>query len=49
MTQPCPACGDAAARQHHLRQARRLFTEMGVTGHADRIESPLRRSLGVAR
>jgi class 3 adenylate cyclase/tetratricopeptide (TPR) repeat protein len=33
--------GDAAGRERELRAALRLYTEMGATGHAERIESLL--------
>jgi class 3 adenylate cyclase/tetratricopeptide (TPR) repeat protein len=29
--------GDAAARERHLREAHRLYTEIGATGHAERV------------
>ncbi len=32
---------DAAARDRELREAHRLFTEMGATGHAERVASEL--------
>jgi hypothetical protein len=35
------ALGDSMAREHHLREARRLYTEMGATGHARRIAEEL--------
>ena len=31
------AQGDKAAREGHLREAHRLYTEMGATGHAERV------------
>jgi adenylate cyclase len=37
-------CGDAAGRERELREAHRLFSEMGGTGHAER----LARELGLA-
>jgi tetratricopeptide (TPR) repeat protein len=33
--------GDAAGRERHLREAHRLFTEMGATGHAERLAREL--------
>ena len=33
--------GDADARRRHLREAHRLFTEMGATGHAERVAREL--------
>ncbi len=33
--------GDQSARSAHLREALRLYTEMGATGHTERIESLL--------
>jgi len=36
--------GDAAARQRELREAYRLFVEMGATGHAERIAPLLTES-----
>jgi adenylate cyclase len=35
--------GDAAARERHLREAHRCYTEMGATGHAARLANELRR------
>ncbi len=32
---------DTAARERHLREAHRLFTEMGATGHAERMAREL--------
>ena len=29
--------GDAADRERELREAHRLYTEMGATGHAERL------------
>ena len=31
------ACGDDTARKRELREAHRLYTEMGATGHAERV------------
>ncbi len=33
--------GDAAGRDRELREAQRLFTEMGATGHAERVAAKL--------
>ena len=33
--------GDETGRARYLRDAHRLFTEMGATGHADRIAKEL--------
>ncbi len=33
--------GDADARRRHLREAHRLYTEMGATGHAERVAREL--------
>ncbi len=33
--------GDEATREHELREAHRLFTEMGATGHAERVAREL--------
>ncbi len=33
--------GDEAARDRELREAHRLFTEMGATGHAERLAREL--------
>ena len=33
--------GDDAARERHLGKAHRLYTEMGATGHAERLEKEL--------
>ena len=33
--------GDAASRERHLREAHRLYTEMGATGHAERLAREL--------
>ncbi len=30
-----------AARDHHLREAHRLYTEMGARGHAERLAREL--------
>ncbi len=35
------ALGDEAAREHELAVAHRLFTEMGATGHAERVAKEL--------
>jgi class 3 adenylate cyclase/tetratricopeptide (TPR) repeat protein len=35
------ALSDPASREQHLREAHRLFTELGATGHADRVASLL--------
>jgi adenylate cyclase len=35
------AQGDAATRERHLREAHRLYTEMGATGHAERMAKEL--------
>ncbi len=35
------ARGDAASRERHLREAHRLYTEMGATGHAERLAREL--------
>jgi hypothetical protein len=32
---------DGAAREHELREAHRLYTEMGATGHAERLAEEL--------
>jgi tetratricopeptide (TPR) repeat protein len=34
-------CGDEEERQQALREAQRLFTEMGATGHAERVAGEL--------
>jgi hypothetical protein len=34
--------GDDAGRERHLREAHRLYTEMGATGHAERLTRELR-------
>ena len=34
-------CGDEKARERHLRQAHRLFSEVGATGHAQRLATEL--------
>ncbi len=39
--------GDGAARERDLREAHRLFTEMGATGHAERVAREL-KELGVS-
>jgi hypothetical protein len=31
------ARGDCAGREHHLREAHRLYAEMGATGQAERL------------
>ncbi len=33
--------GDEAGRERHLREAHRLYTEMGATGHAERVAKEL--------
>jgi hypothetical protein len=33
--------GDDAEAEHHLREAHRQYTEMGATGHAERLKSEL--------
>jgi hypothetical protein len=33
--------GDRAGREHHLRAAHRLYTEIGATGHATRLANEL--------
>lgn len=33
--------GDDSAREGHLREAHRLYTEMGATGHAERVAKEL--------
>jgi hypothetical protein len=33
--------GDDATRERHLREAHRLYTEMGATGHAERLAREL--------
>ena len=33
--------GDEAGRERHLREAHRLFTEIGATGHAERVATEL--------
>ncbi len=33
--------GDAAGRERELREAHRLYTEMGATGHAERVAREL--------
>jgi tetratricopeptide (TPR) repeat protein len=33
--------GDDAEAEHHLREAHRLYTEMGATGHAERVAREL--------
>ncbi len=33
--------GDEETRERHLREAHRLFTEMGATGHAERVAREL--------
>jgi tetratricopeptide (TPR) repeat protein len=38
--------GDEVARQHELREAHRLFTEMGSTGHAERVARELGSGAG---
>jgi hypothetical protein len=35
--------GDAAARERELREAHRLWSEMGATGHAERVARELTR------
>jgi hypothetical protein len=35
------ALGDAGARERELREARRLYREMGATGHAERLTREL--------
>ncbi len=35
------ARGDAAGRERHLREAHRLYTEMGAAGHAERMAKEL--------
>jgi tetratricopeptide (TPR) repeat protein len=35
--------GDEAKREHELREAHRLYTEMGATGHAERLAKELRQ------
>lgn len=35
------ACGDAAAAERELREAHRLYAEMGATGHAERLAREL--------
>ncbi len=35
------ARGDAATRERYLREAHRLYTEMGATGHAERMAKEL--------
>jgi hypothetical protein len=35
------ACGDAAAAERELREAQRLYAEMGATGHAERLARDL--------
>ena len=35
------ALGDATAAEHHLREAHRLYTEMGASGHAARLAEEL--------
>jgi adenylate cyclase len=35
------ACGDAAAAERELREAQRLYAEMGATGHAERLAREL--------
>jgi adenylate cyclase len=37
------ACGDAAAAERELREAQRLYAEMGATGHAERLARELVR------
>ena len=37
------ACGDAAAAERELREAHRLYAEMGATGHAERLARELAR------
>jgi hypothetical protein len=34
-------CGDAAVRDRELREAHRLFVEMGASGHAERLAKEL--------
>jgi hypothetical protein len=41
-------CGDEATRQHELREAHRLFTEIGATGHAQRVAAMLGEAQGPA-
>jgi adenylate cyclase len=38
--------GDQATREHELREAHRLFTEIGATGHAERMVGQLRSEEG---
>ncbi len=33
--------GDDSTQRRHLREAHRLYTEMGATGHAERVEREL--------
>ncbi len=35
------ARGDPAGRESHLRESHRLYTEMGATGHAERLAREL--------
>jgi hypothetical protein len=35
------ACGDTAAATSELREAQRLYAEMGATGHAERLARDL--------
>ena len=41
--------GDDSARQRELREAHRLYTEMGATGHAERLAQELREVAAGAR
>jgi hypothetical protein len=34
-------CGDGAAREHHLRDAQRLYASIGAAGHARRLAALL--------
>jgi hypothetical protein len=34
-------CGDEEARERHLREAHRLFSEVGATGHVRRLAAEL--------
>ena len=36
------ALSEAEERAHHLREAHRLYTEMGATGHAERVARELK-------
>ena len=38
--------GDQAAREHELREAHRLYTEMGAVGHAERVARELQETGG---